>query len=154
MTRILIMGRDSNVREAMARELAANGNLVVVTGNPALIGELLTTLEPELVLLNFPGNGRDERQVASAIRKLAPLLPVLAFNGHTKEAPLEIPVQKFDGRKDDIHLSRHPALYARDRKVHRKGVRSSRLSIPQGQHSGKNRVRSIVQAKRKFHPIL
>lgn len=43
MTKILIVGEDPSVREFMTKELAGEGRLVVAIGNPALIGELLTT---------------------------------------------------------------------------------------------------------------
>ena len=67
MTKILIVGKDPSVREVMAKELAGEGHLVVAIGNCDLIEEMLTTLEPEFVLLNFRMDGMGARKVRVAV---------------------------------------------------------------------------------------
>ena len=53
MVKILLMGEDPSAREFIAEDLAGEGHLVATIGNPALIGELLITFDPDLVLLHF-----------------------------------------------------------------------------------------------------
>lgn len=91
MTTILIVGKDPSVREFMAEELAGEGHLVVTIGNPALIEELISTLEPELVLLDFYLSRMDRWNTLEWLRRRAPRLPVLIFNS-------------YNGGKEDIRL--------------------------------------------------
>ncbi len=93
MTKILIVGKDPSVREFMAEELAGEGHLVVAIGNPALIGEMLTTLEPELVLLDFHLSRMDRWNTLEMFKRRAPHPPVLTFtsyNGGKEEIRLEM----------------------------------------------------------------
>ena len=82
MAKILILGEYSSVRDFIAEELAGEGHLVAVIGNPALIGELLTTLEPDLVLLDFLKSRMDLWGVLEEIKKRDPHLPVLTFTSY------------------------------------------------------------------------
>jgi len=93
MARILIMGESASVRESLAEELAKEGHLVVAIGNPALISELLTTLEPDVVLLDFYIQGMDRRDLSMEIKRQAPHLPVFTFTsygGYKGEIRLEM----------------------------------------------------------------
>jgi len=87
MGKILIQGESAIVREYIAQELAAEGHIVVAIGNSALIGELLDTLEPDLVLLDSHTWRLDGWEVLEGIKRRAPQLPVLTFTsyGGTKE---------------------------------------------------------------------
>jgi DNA-binding NtrC family response regulator len=87
MAKILILGEYSSVREFMAEELAEEGHLVVAISNPALTGELLTTLEPDLVLLDFLKSRMDLWDALQEIKRRDSHLPVLAFTsyGHYRE---------------------------------------------------------------------
>ena len=91
MTKILIVGKDPSVREFMAEELAGEGHLVVTTGNPALIEELISTLEPELMLLDFNLSRMDLWNTMERLKKRGPRLPVLTFNS-------------YNGGKEEIRL--------------------------------------------------
>ena len=82
MAKILIVGEFSSVREFIAEELAGEGHLVVAIGNPALIGELLTTLEPDLVLLDFLKSRMDLWAALEEIKRRDPHLPVLTFTSY------------------------------------------------------------------------
>ncbi len=134
MAKILIMGELSSVREIMAEELAGEGHLVVAISSPALIEELLTTLEPDLVLLDFLKSRMDLWGALEEIKRRDPHLPILTFTsyGRYKEEirfevtngygirsfSLEIlkqkvaellkrkPIQEFEGMRHDILLPR------------------------------------------------
>ncbi len=80
MTKILIVGKDPSVREFMAEELAGEGHLVVTIGNPAFIEELIFTLEPELMLLDFNLSRMNLGNTMEKRKKRGPRLPVLIFN--------------------------------------------------------------------------
>jgi len=93
MTTILIVGKSPSVREFMAEELAGEGHLVVTIGNPALIEELLSTLEPELMLLDSNLSRVDCWNTLERLKKRGPHLPVLTFyshNGDKREIRLEM----------------------------------------------------------------
>jgi CheY-like chemotaxis protein len=93
MTRILIVGKDPSVREFMAEELAGEGHLVVAIGKSALIGELLTTVEPDLILLDFQVSRMVRGNSMERLKKRSFRLPVLTFNsynGDKKEIRLEM----------------------------------------------------------------
>ncbi len=53
MAKVLLVSRYLRVREFIAEELAGRGHVVAAIGDPALIQRVLSTLEPELVLLDF-----------------------------------------------------------------------------------------------------
>ena len=96
MTKILIVGRDRSVREFMAKELAGEGHLVVTIGNPALIEELISTLDPELMLLDFHLRRMDLWNTMERLKKRGPCLSVLIFKSYSggKE---EIRLEMADG---------------------------------------------------------
>jgi DNA-binding NtrC family response regulator len=79
MAKILIVGKNNSAREVMAEELANEGYVVVMIGNPALIEELLATLEPDVVLLDLHIDAMDRWNVSMEIKKQAPPLPILTF---------------------------------------------------------------------------
>ena len=91
MGKILILGESAMVREFIARELADEGHIVVAIGNSALIGELLDTLEPDLVLLDSHPSRMDRSGVLEGIKRRAPQLPVLTFTS-------------YDGTREEIRL--------------------------------------------------
>ena len=82
MAKILVVGEHSSVREFIAEELAGEGHLVVAIGNPALIGELLTTLEPDLVLLDFLRSRMNLWRALGEIKRRDPHLPVFTFTSY------------------------------------------------------------------------
>jgi len=93
MTTILIVGKDSTVREFMAEELAGEGHLVVTIGNLALIEELLSTLEPEMMLLDSNLIGMSHWSALESLNKRGSRLQVLTFfpyNGAKEEIRLEM----------------------------------------------------------------
>jgi DNA-binding NtrC family response regulator len=87
MAKILIIGEHSSNREFIAETLAEEGHLVVAISNPALTGEVLTTLEPDLVLLDFLKSRMDLSDALEEIKKRDSHLPVLTFTsyGHYRE---------------------------------------------------------------------
>jgi len=82
MAKILVVGEHPSVREFIAEDLAGEGHLVVAIGNPALIGELLTTLEPDLVLLDFLRSRMDLWGALGEIKRRDPHLPLLTFTSY------------------------------------------------------------------------
>ncbi len=93
MTKILIVGKAPDVREFMAEELAGEGHLVVTIGSPAMIGELLNTLEPSLILLDFDLSRMDRWNTLETFKRRALYPPVLTFtsyNGDKGKIRLEV----------------------------------------------------------------
>ncbi len=93
MTTILIVGKSPRVREYMAEELAEEGHLVVTIGNPALIEELLSTLAPELMLLDLYLSRIDRWNTLEKLKKRGSGVPVLSFisyNGAKGEIRVEM----------------------------------------------------------------
>ena len=84
MAKILLVGEDPRVREFIAEELAAEGNLVVAIGNPALIAELLITLEPDLVLLDFLPSRMNLWRAVGEIRRWDAHLPIFTFTSYSR----------------------------------------------------------------------
>jgi DNA-binding NtrC family response regulator len=82
MAKILIMGEHPSVREFIAEELAGKGHLVVAIGNPALIGELLPTLEPNLVLLDLLKSRMNLLRALGEIKRRDAHLPVFTFTSY------------------------------------------------------------------------
>jgi DNA-binding NtrC family response regulator len=80
MAKILILSEQPSAREFIAEELAGEGHLVVVIGSPSLIGELLTTLEPDLVLQDFLKRSIDLRGALEEIKRAH--LPVFTFTSY------------------------------------------------------------------------
>jgi len=82
MAKILVVGEDPSVREFIAEDLAGEGHLVVAIGNPGLIGELLTTLEPDLVLLDFLRSRMNLWRALGEIKRRDAHLPVFTFTSY------------------------------------------------------------------------
>ncbi len=53
MKKILIIHGQENIREHLADKLAAEGYLVVPIGKPSLAKDVISTLRPDLILLNL-----------------------------------------------------------------------------------------------------
>ena len=84
MAKILLVGEDPSVREFIAEELAAEGHLVVAIGNPALIAELLITLEPDLVLLDFLRSRMNLWRALGEIKRRGAHLPIFTFTSYSR----------------------------------------------------------------------
>lgn len=82
MDKILILCEDAGIREFIAEELAGEGHLVVAVSNPALIGELLSALEPDLVLLDFLKRRMELWGALEEIERRDPHPPVLTFTSY------------------------------------------------------------------------
>jgi len=82
MAKILVIAEHSSIREFISEELAGEGHLVVTIGNPALIGELLSTLEPDLVLLDFHRSRMNLWRVLGEIKRRDAHLPVFSFTSY------------------------------------------------------------------------
>ena len=82
MKKILIIYDYASVRELLTEELAAEGHLVVPIGKPALAKEVISTLRPDLLLLNLHIDGKDRWDVLEEIKKQDPYLRVLVLRTH------------------------------------------------------------------------
>ncbi len=82
MAKILILGEQPSVPELLAEELAGEGHLVVAIGRSALIGELLATLEPDLVLLDFLSRKMDLWRALEEIKKRDLHPPIFPFTSY------------------------------------------------------------------------
>ena len=77
MGNILIFSEFAEIRELLAQEFAGDGQVVIATGNPALIRELLRNLDPDLMLIDFHLNKVNPWRMLRDIRKEFPRLFVL-----------------------------------------------------------------------------
>ena len=92
MNRILILDRYPSIRELLAEELAAEGYMVVAIGNPELIGDLVGTFDPNLIILDLFINGEMRWDVLKEIKKQHPHLRVLIHTAfHPDEDPRSSP---------------------------------------------------------------
>ncbi len=76
MKKILIIHGQENIREHLADKLAAEGYLVVPIGKPSLAKEVISTLRPDLILLNLD---KDKYGLLGEVKNQSPYLPVLAL---------------------------------------------------------------------------
>lgn len=76
MKKILIIHGQVNIREYLADKLAAEGYLVVPIGKSSLAKEIISTLCPDLILLNLD---EDKYGVFEEIKNQSPFLPILAL---------------------------------------------------------------------------
>ena len=79
MGKILIFSDFFEIRELIAEEFAPEGHVVVSTGQPSLFQELLTVLDPDVVLLDLHLKKASAWGVNHVIRKKSPQLPVFPF---------------------------------------------------------------------------
>ncbi len=79
MGRVLIFSEAFEIRELIAQDFAAEGHMVVATGNPALIPTLIPDLNPDLVLLDLHLRKANPWKVMQIIRKKSPRGMVLPF---------------------------------------------------------------------------
>jgi len=79
MGRILLFSEMFEVRELISQDFAAEGHMVVATGNPALIQTLLTNPDSDLVLLDLHMNMVNPRRVMQVVKNRFPGTSVLPF---------------------------------------------------------------------------
>ncbi len=82
MGKILVVGEEGDIRRLLAEDLAGEGNIVAVTGTPALIEEELFSFEPDMILLDFRLNRMDQWAVLDEVKRGAPQVPVLPFTSY------------------------------------------------------------------------
>jgi DNA-binding response OmpR family regulator len=125
MDKILIVDGYQSVRELVAEELASEGNIVVAIGNPELIGGLIETFDPDLIILDLYNNGRMRWHVLKEIKRQSPQLPVVIFTSTYPERDLHLPQVEgwviksfiFDELKEKIdEILKRRALGANKRK--------------------------------------
>lgn len=76
MKKILIVHDHANIRELLADKLAAEGYLVVPISRSALAKEMISVLDPDLVILKLD---EDKRAVLDEVKRQLPSLPILAL---------------------------------------------------------------------------
>jgi DNA-binding response OmpR family regulator len=81
MDKVLVVDGYPSVRELLAEELASEGKMVVAIGNPDLIGELVETFGPDLIILDLYINGKKRWNLLKEIKKRSPQLPILIYTG-------------------------------------------------------------------------
>jgi CheY-like chemotaxis protein len=81
--KILILSEMFEVRELIAQDCAAEGHMVVATGNPALIRTLIPDLNPDLVLLDLHLNKINPWKVMRLIRKMSTRAFILPLSAYT-----------------------------------------------------------------------
>ena len=82
MTKVLIVDGYSSIRELLAEDLANEGNMVVAIGRTELVGEMIQTFEPDLVIMDPYLKGIIRWDVLEEIKNARPSLPILIFTAH------------------------------------------------------------------------
>jgi DNA-binding NtrC family response regulator len=85
MAKILIVDEYPSIRELLAEDLAAEGNVVVPLGKPELIKEVLFTFDPDLIILDLFVAGKMRWNLLKEVKKENPALPVLVFTNFYPE---------------------------------------------------------------------
>jgi DNA-binding response OmpR family regulator len=73
MKKILLIHGHASIWESLAKALADDGYLVVPIGRSALSREMILTLEPDLVLLDWNIDEKGKGDVLEEVKKQAPL---------------------------------------------------------------------------------
>jgi CheY-like chemotaxis protein len=98
MRKILIFSEMFEIRELISQDFAAEGHMVVATGNPALIRTLIPDLNPDLVLLDLHLTKVNPWKVAELIRKRSPRGIVLPFTAYANaEGNIRLVIARREG---------------------------------------------------------
>ena len=98
MGKLLIFSELFQIRELMAEDLAGEGHTIVATGKAYLIQNLLTTLAPDMVLLDFHLNRTNPWRMIQLIKKNSPGISVVPFSAYTDtKGDLRVVVAQRDG---------------------------------------------------------
>ncbi len=82
MGKVLIFSEAFEIRDLIAQDFAAEGHMVVATGNPVLIPTLTSDLNPDLVLLDLHLSKVNPWKVMQIIRNKSPRGIVLPFTAY------------------------------------------------------------------------
>ena len=82
MGKLLILSENPEIREIMSQEFTGEGHVVIATGNPRLMPELLWNLDPNLLLIDFHLNKVNPWQIMRQIGKDSPRLRVLPYTAY------------------------------------------------------------------------
>jgi len=85
MAKISTIDGYPSIRDLLSEELAEEGNVVVSTGDPNLIPEMLWTFEPDLMILDPYVRGGMRWELLERIKNQKPHLPILIFADPYKE---------------------------------------------------------------------
>jgi DNA-binding response OmpR family regulator len=125
MGKILVCTKLFEIRELILQDLAAEGHTVVSTGNPVLMQDLLMTLVPDLVLLDFHLDKIHPWKMMQLIQKKSPGVSVLPFSAYTNgggEVRMVIAHRdggenlSFQAFKSMMNTFLDPKTYSRERK--------------------------------------
>jgi CheY-like chemotaxis protein len=89
MAKILAIDEYPSIRDLLSEELTEEGNVVVSTGDPNLIREMLQTFEPDLMILDPYARGKMRWELLERIKNQKPHLPVLIFADPYKNDPYQ-----------------------------------------------------------------
>jgi len=87
MNKVLIFDAYPSIRELLVEELAAEGNLVISTGNPDLIPDLITTFGPDLFVLDPYVRGVMKWGLLDSAKAKNSKLPILLFTQWSSPDP-------------------------------------------------------------------
>jgi CheY-like chemotaxis protein len=87
MAKILAIEEYPSIRDLLSEELTEGGNVVVSTGDPNLIPEMLRTFEPDLMILDPYVRGGMRWELLERIKNQKPHLPILIFADPYKNDP-------------------------------------------------------------------
>ena len=101
MAKVMIFGEFFEIREILSQEFAGEGHIVVATGNPNLIPEVLVNLEPDLFLIDFHLNKVNPWKMMQRIKKEFPHVALLPFTAYSNpDGNLRLVIAHPDGGKN------------------------------------------------------
>jgi DNA-binding response OmpR family regulator len=88
MKKIFIFDAYPAIREMLAEELAAEGNMIVAIGKPEFVRETVGDFRPDLLILDLYMQGGIRWELLEDLKNRYPSIPVLLFTGfHPQEMP-------------------------------------------------------------------
>jgi CheY-like chemotaxis protein len=141
MGKILILSDFFEIRELISEEFSPEGHMVVSTGQPSLFQELLTVLDPDVVLLDLHLKKANAWGVNHLIRKKSPQLPVLPFTAYPNpDGNIRLVLAHPEGEenlsfhafKQKMNTLLNPNLASEQRKSDRQPLYPESQNIPVG----------------------
>lgn len=91
--RLLVVDDDPDVRDIIVQALADFGYHVEATGDGGAALELVETVRPDLMIIDFAMPGQNGAEVARRVRQRDATLPILFVSGHSDSSALEAGVE-------------------------------------------------------------
>ncbi len=126
MGKILVFSEMFEVQELIAQDFAAEGHIVVATGNPTLIQTLIPDLNPDLVVLDLNLNKINPWTVMRLIKRMSARTFIIPFTAFTNaEGNIRLVIGRREVRNavsfqtfmSEMNAFMNPKPFAEERKL-------------------------------------